>query len=80
MKSLDHNPTSQAPQRNNAGRHRTEDLERGARNALELCAGRTFGDREWMQMKGKLIEFYAILCGWEAEAPEKRERKKLKAG
>jgi hypothetical protein len=46
---------------------RMRDLERDARKALELRAGRTFGDWEWAQMKGKLTEFYAILRGWEAE-------------
>jgi hypothetical protein len=51
----------------------TADLEHGARQALELPAGRTFGDREWAQMRGKLVEFYAILRDWDKEASE-RER------
>jgi hypothetical protein len=51
----------------------TADLEHDARQALELRAGRTFGDREWAQMRGKLVEFYAILRDWDQEASE-RER------
>jgi hypothetical protein len=48
-------------------------LEQDARQALELRAGRPFGDREWAQMRGKLVEFYAILRDWDKEASE-RER------
>ena len=48
-------------------------LEHDARQALELRAGRTFSDREWAHMRGKLVEFYAILHEWEKEASE-RER------
>ena len=79
MKSLIPNPTPQPLSGNSTARQQAVDLERDARKALELCTGRTFGDWEWMQMKGKLIEFYAILRGWEEETPEQRARKKLKA-
>lgn len=71
MKPLDHSPALQVP----PGRTRppSEHLEHDARQALELRAGRTFGDREWAQMRSKLVEFYAILRDLDKEASE-RER------
>jgi hypothetical protein len=54
----------------------TADLEHAARQALELRAGRTFGDREWAQMRGKLVEFYAILRDWDKEASERESTSK----
>jgi hypothetical protein len=41
------------------------DLERDARRALEVRAGRTFGSQEWELMRRKLTEVYAILRDWE---------------
>jgi hypothetical protein len=41
------------------------DLELDARRALELRAGRTFGNQEWELMRRKLTEVYAILRDWE---------------
>jgi hypothetical protein len=42
-------------------------LEQRARKSIERGAGRTFGDHDWIQMKGKLAEFGAILQDWEKQ-------------
>ena len=71
MNSVEHSPALQVP--SGRTRQRSGDLEHEARQALEVRAGRTFGDWEWAQMRGKLVEFYAILRDWDKEASE-RER------
>jgi hypothetical protein len=68
MKSLDHNPAPHPPSGSVTPRNCGGDLERNARKALELRAGRRFGDREWAHMQRKLVEFCAILSEWEKEA------------
>jgi hypothetical protein len=82
MTALDHNPVPQPSSGNGASRKGGGDLQHEARKALELRAGRRFGDREWEQMRRKLTEVYAILRAWEKEPkPEPhREKRKLKAG
>jgi len=67
MKSLNHNPGPQLSSGNGAPSKCAGELERDARKALELRAGRRFGDREWEQMRRKLTEFFAILRDWEKE-------------
>ena len=42
-------------------------LEQRARKSIERGAGRTFEDRDWIQMKGKLAELGAILRDWEKQ-------------
>jgi hypothetical protein len=40
-------------------------LEAAARAAMELRAKRTLTDTEWAAMRAKIMEFAAILRGWE---------------
>jgi hypothetical protein len=47
---------------------------RGARSALERSARRAFSDQEWIQMRGTLLQFYAVLSNWKKLA-EKGSKK-----
>lgn len=44
------------------------ELDRSARSALERSSKRAFSDQEWIRVRGKLIEFYAVLSDWEKHA------------
>ena len=47
---------------------RDEQLEQGARVALESRAGHLFADEEWALIRGRLRECFNILRGWEEQA------------
>ncbi len=47
---------------------REAELEGNARSALERKAQRALSDEEWVRMRGKLIDFYALLSHWEKRA------------
>ena len=65
MNPLDHSAAPKPPSGSGTPRMCAGDLERDARRALELRAGRTFGNQEWELMRSKLTEVYAILRDWE---------------
>ena len=44
---------------------RPESGEGAARAALDLRAGRTLTDEDWVVAKDRLLEFFAILRGWD---------------
>lgn len=44
---------------------RQRQLEAGARTAFELRAGRELTDAEWVALRGRLVEFVAILRAWD---------------
>jgi hypothetical protein len=55
-------------------------LEQRARNAIETSAGRTLEDRDWIQMKGKLAELYAILRDWEKQTTNRPQESESSTG
>ncbi len=65
MNPVDHSIATKPFSGNGTPRICAGDLERDARSALELRAGRTFGNQEWELMRRKLTEVYAILRDWE---------------
>ena len=68
--SGDNSSFRQAPQhdRGVSAAVRAEQLEQGARLALESRAGRSFADEEWVRISGRLRECFNILRGWEEQA------------
>ena len=45
----------------------SKQIEIAARTAIELRAGRTLTDTEWVAMRVKLLEFAGVLRAWDRE-------------
>jgi hypothetical protein len=58
----------------------SEELERTARRSFELRANRTLDDREWKQIRVKLMELWDILRGWEEARNHPRQTPPVSAG
>lgn len=50
----------------------SERLERDARAAVDLRAGRALSDVEWVRARAKLLEFVTILRRWDRQAKTKK--------
>jgi len=54
---------------------RQRQLEATARAAVEERVARKLTDAEWVAMRAKIVEFAAILRGWEQAMPRPRRGK-----
>jgi len=55
--------------------NRERQLEATARTAIEQRVERKLTEAEWVAMRAKLVEFAAILRGWEQATPRPRRGK-----
>jgi hypothetical protein len=57
-----------------AGETKLTHLESAARGALEAVASRAFSDLEWERVRARVLEFVAILRGWDRQTKTSEPR------